>query len=321
MAETTLSRPGSGYQSFVIRVFVDDAQRLDHGEVLHVSSRSRLRFNEWAEAMTFMTTFSDSGEVGQIGFFESPLLFRQAVWAESLPATSSARVSVNGHAVSAAEASLPATVRATVVRPSSRKTWQAVTKRLLDLFVSTTALLFLLIPVAFIALAIKLDSPGPVIHRQRRVGKDGEPFTMYKFRSMVDDAEDFMPALANQNESTLPIFKMRDDPRKTRVGAVLRRLSLDELPQLYNVFKGDLSLVGPRPPLASEIAVYSPEHWQRLSVPQGMTGLWQVSGRSLLKFDEMLELDLAYIANWSLWLDLRLLVKTIPAVLSGRGAF
>jgi lipopolysaccharide/colanic/teichoic acid biosynthesis glycosyltransferase len=144
---------------------------------------------------------------------------------------------------------------------------------------------------------------------------------MFKFRSMVDDADDFMPALLDRNESTFPLFKIFEDPRRTRVGRLLRRWSIDELPQLFNVLKGDLSLVGPRPPLESELAGYRPEHWQRLRMPQGMTGLWQVSGRSLLTFDQMLALDMDYIDNWSVWLDLMVLARTVPAVLSGRGAY
>lgn len=315
MAETTISRP-PGYQSFVIRVFVEDGQRLAHGEVLHVSSRSRLRFNEWSEAMSFMTTFSDSMEEAVVSFSEVPALFRKPALAGS-GVVSAPRADRNSHQ---AEAAPPRTIPHVAPRPSEQRL-QVAAKRGLDVMVSALALLILLAPMLLIGLAINLDSRGPVIYRQRRVGKDGRPFTMYKFRSMVADADDLMPALAEQNENTLPIFKIRDDPRKTRVGHVLRRLSLDELPQVVNVLKGDLSLVGPRPPLEREIAAYRPAHWQRLSVPQGMTGLWQVSGRSLLNFDEMLELDLEYIESWTLWRDLVLLAKTVPAVLSGRGAF
>jgi lipopolysaccharide/colanic/teichoic acid biosynthesis glycosyltransferase len=130
-----------------------------------------------------------------------------------------------------------------------------------------------------------------------------------------------MQEVAELNEQTGPIFKIRDDPRKTAVGRFLRRFSLDEVPQLINVFRGDISLVGPRPPMAAEVLAYEASHWERLSVPQGMTGLWQVSGRSLLKFDEMLLLDVFYARNWSFLMDLRILLRTIPVVLSGRGAF
>jgi len=320
VVETVISGPGSGYQSFVIRVFVDDARQFNHGEVLHVSSRSRLRFNEWSEAMDFMTTFSDSGETALHGFSEVPYFLRQPSFAES-GAAPSAPGRANGHPMRAQVTARTQEAARIAARPEREKRVQAAMKRGLDVTVSSVALLFLLIPMLIIAMAIKLDSPGPVIYRQPRVGRGGRPFTMYKFRSMVADADDLMPALAEMNENTLPIFKIRRDPRKTRVGRLLRRLSIDELPQIFNVLKGDLSLVGPRPPLEREIAAYEPRHWRRLSVPQGMTGLWQVSGRSLLNFDEMLDLDLAYIERWTIWLDLVLLMKTVPAVLSGRGAF
>lgn len=316
MAETSLSGPASGYQSFVVKVFVDDTQRLDHGEILHVSSRSRLRFNEWAEAMSFMTTFSDCGDAA-VALVEGNLSYPH----RALAALTSEQGQVRGHRSYAPDATLPLEAPRLGPRPASQKRLQIAAKRGMDVLVSSVALLILLIPMLLIALAIKLDSRGPVIHRQRRVGKDARPFTMYKFRSMVADADDLMPALAASNENMLPIFKIRDDPRKTRVGRFLRRLSLDELPQIINVLKGDLSLVGPRPPLEREVAAYRPAHWRRLSVPQGMTGLWQVSGRSLLNFDQMLELDLAYMEGWTIWRDFTLLAKTIPAVLSGRGAF
>jgi lipopolysaccharide/colanic/teichoic acid biosynthesis glycosyltransferase len=169
--------------------------------------------------------------------------------------------------------------------------------------------------------AIKLDSPGPMFYRQQRVGKDGRRFGMVKFRSMRQDAERLLDELRAQNEATGPLFKMRRDPRVTGVGRVLRRWSLDELPQLFNVLKGEMSLIGPRPPLPSEVEQY--EDWQhgRLRLVPGMTGLWQVSGRSEVPFHDMVRLDLHYIRNWSLGLDLEILLRTIPAVLTNRGAF
>jgi exopolysaccharide biosynthesis polyprenyl glycosylphosphotransferase len=172
-----------------------------------------------------------------------------------------------------------------------------------------------------IAIAIKLDSPGPVFYRQERVGKDGARFGMLKFRSMRQDADRLLEALRQKNEATGPLFKMRDDPRVTRVGRILRRLSLDELPQLFNVLRGEMSLVGPRPPIPSEVAEY--EEWQfgRLRAVPGITGLWQVSGRSDVPFHDMVRLDLHYIRNWSLALDLAILLRTIPAVLTSRGAY
>lgn len=172
-----------------------------------------------------------------------------------------------------------------------------------------------------IALAIRLDSPGPVIFRQTRIGRGGRPFSMYKFRSMYEGAEEQQMLLADLNEADGPIFKIKDDPRLTRVGRILRRTSLDELPQLINVLRGEMSLVGPRPPLPAEVAQYKEWHKRRLEVPPGMTGLWQVSGRSRLSFDEMVLLDIYYIENWSLWMDFKILVRTVPKVLFGEGAY
>ena len=182
------------------------------------------------------------------------------------------------------------------------------------------------LPITFImagliALAIKHDSPGPVYYHARRMGKNGKPFTMLKFRSMHVGAEEEQEALRSRNEADGPLFKIRDDPRSTRVGRIIRRASLDELPQFVNILRGQMSLVGPRPPLASEVAKY--EGWQRkrLVVKPGLTGLWQVSGRSDLSFDEMCLLDIYYIENWSLWMDVRILLRTVPQFLLGKGAY
>ena len=175
--------------------------------------------------------------------------------------------------------------------------------------------------IALIALAIRLDSPGPAVFRQTRVGAGRKTFECYKFRSMREGAEEEMEQLRELNEADGPIFKIRDDPRLTRVGRFLRHTSLDELPQLWNVLRGEMSLVGPRPPLPVEVTRYMEWHKRRLEVRPGMTGLWQVSGRSHLSFDEMVLLDVYYIENWSLWLDLKILLRTIPAVLSGGGAY
>jgi len=172
-----------------------------------------------------------------------------------------------------------------------------------------------------IMLAIKLESPGPVLFWQERVGWRGKPFKMVKFRSMVVDAESQKERLKQMNEASGPIFKIKNDPRLTKVGRIIRRLSLDELPQLYNVFIGEMSLIGPRPPLAEEVAQYQPWHMQRLEVKGGITGLWQVSGRSDLTFDEQCLLDIYYIENRSLALDLRLIIQTIPYTLFGKGAY
>ncbi len=195
-------------------------------------------------------------------------------------------------------------------------------KRILDLTLVVLLAVPALVIGAVIAAAIKLGGGGgPVFYVAERVGRDGKPFQMVKFRSMVVDAESQKSALAQLNEADGPIFKIKDDPRLTRVGRLIRRLSLDELPQLLNVLKGEMSLVGPRPPLKEEVERYQPWHRQRLSVLGGITGLWQVSGRSDLTFDEQCLLDIYYIENWSLALDLRIIFQTIPFALFGRGAY
>ncbi len=197
---------------------------------------------------------------------------------------------------------------------------QAMAKRAIDV-VGATMLLVLLAPLlALIALAVRMGSPGPALYVQRRVGRDGTPFDLLKFRSMVDGAHAQRSALVGSNETDGPTFKMTGDPRVTRIGRVLRRCSLDELPQLINVVQGSMSLVGPRPPLPEEVAAYTPHQWQRLLVQPGLTCIWQVSGRSDICFDRWIEMDLDYIANWSLAKDLQILCRTLPAVVSGRGA-
>jgi exopolysaccharide biosynthesis polyprenyl glycosylphosphotransferase len=203
----------------------------------------------------------------------------------------------------------------------SLKGWNLVLKRAIDL-----ALILLVAPVVIplaglIALAIKLDSPGPAIFKQRRIGKNGREFTAYKFRTMIADAEQRKAELAPLNESDGPIFKIRDDPRITRLGRLLRRSSLDEIPQFWNVLKGEMSLVGPRPPTPDEVAQYEEWHERRLEVNPGLTGLWQVLGRSDTSFDEMVRLDIYYAENWSPGMDIRIMLETIPAVLSGKGAY
>jgi exopolysaccharide biosynthesis polyprenyl glycosylphosphotransferase len=187
--------------------------------------------------------------------------------------------------------------------------------------VLAAVLLVLLSPVfAGIAIAIKLTSRGPVLFRQTRCGLHGRPFTFLKFRSMRVDAEQLKPSLAPFNEMDGPAFKMTNDPRLTSIGGWLRRTSLDELPQLWNILVGDMSFVGPRPSVIEEVRQYEPWQRRRLSMKPGLTCLWQVSGRSELTFDEWMRLDLEYIDNWSLWLDLKIALLTIPAVLLGRGA-
>jgi exopolysaccharide biosynthesis polyprenyl glycosylphosphotransferase len=194
-------------------------------------------------------------------------------------------------------------------------------RRLLDLALACLMLLvvgpLLMLPAAIL---IKLTSRGPVLFKQKRCGLNGRQFVMYKFRSMVDNAEQLRVELESLNEMDGPVFKSSRDPRITGIGKILRRFSIDELPQLFNVLRGDMSLVGPRPPLPGEVARY--ERWQRrrLSMKPGITCLWQVSGRNEVSFEDWMKLDLDYIDNWSLLLDLKILLKTIPVVLLGRGA-
>ncbi len=198
------------------------------------------------------------------------------------------------------------------------------TKRAFDLAVTTVMLALLALPMLVIATLIKATSSGPVLFRQERVGLGGETFRMLKFRSMREDAEQLLPDLVSAEdrvENGGVLFKMRDDPRVTRVGKVLRRLSLDELPQLLNVFGGTMSLVGPRPPLAREVSLYDQHVHRRFLVTPGITGLWQVSGRSDLSWEDSVRLDLFYVENWSLTGDLIILWRTARAVLRGAGAY
>lgn len=194
-------------------------------------------------------------------------------------------------------------------------------KRLFDITISSLTL-FLVWPfMALTAFAIKLDSPGPIIFRQERVGKWGKKFYCLKFRSMYEDAEERKVELMAMNEADEIVFKIKDDPRITRVGKIIRKLSIDELPQLINVIKGDMSIVGPRPPLPSEVVNYEFEHFNRLHAVPGITGLQQVSGRSTLEFRRWVELDVQYIREQSLWKDIKIMLKTIPVVIIGRGAY
>lgn len=195
-------------------------------------------------------------------------------------------------------------------------------KRGLDMVIAAVILAVTSIPMLIIALLIKVDSEGPVLFRQTRVGKDGKRFTILKFRCMVVGADDQRAALLAENaDLDFRLFKMRNDPRLTRTGKLLRRLSLDELPQFIQVVRGEMSIVGPRPQLVEEVAGYEEWHKQRLLVTPGMTGLWQINGRSQLNFDDMVRLDLYYAEHWSPWLDFKIILRTAPAVLAGRGAY
>jgi len=209
-----------------------------------------------------------------------------------------------------------------VFRTTPEGSWQSVLKQLLDL-VGALLLLIISLPVLLIVgLVIKLTSPGPVLFRQQRSGLNGQPFTIYKFRTMVTNAEQLQHELAAMNEMSGPVFKVSNDPRVTRIGTFLRKFSLDEFPQLFNVLRGEMSLVGPRPLPVNEVKQFNDlAHRRRLSVKPGLTCLWQISGRNdVSDFRDWVRLDLEYIDNWSFWLDLKILWRTVPVVLTGAGA-
>ena len=212
-------------------------------------------------------------------------------------------------------------VMALAVKPVRLTGAQAALKRTFDLLLSSLALIVASPALALIALAIKVGSRGPVFFRQLRAGRDRKPFEVLKFRTMVPGAETMIDSLREYNEVDGPIFKIREDPRVTRVGKWLRRFSLDEVPQLVNVIKGEMSLVGPRPLPVEEVVDFEDWHQGRFEVPPGITGLWQVNGRSDVSFDELIRLDLFYIENWSLAFDLFIVLKTIPALVSRKGAY
>lgn len=204
--------------------------------------------------------------------------------------------------------------------PVQRNDLELALKRIIDIIVSSIGLVLLAPLFVIIAVLIKLESPGPVFYRWKILGLNKRPLTSYKFRTMAQDADKLKEALMDKNEMTGAVFKMKDDPRITRVGRWLRKYSLDELPQLWSVFKGDLSLVGPRPPLQTEMEKFEGWHRRKLSVKPGITCLWQINGRNTITdFDEWMRLDLKYIDNWSFWLDLKILFKTISAVFKGTG--
>ena len=194
-------------------------------------------------------------------------------------------------------------------------------KRALDVVGSFGALLVLMPVVALLALIVKLTSHGPVLYRSTRIGKGGQPFTFYKLRSMVKDAELKRQHISHMNEADGPVFKIARDPRITGIGRFMRSTSLDEVPQFWNVLKGDMSLVGPRPPIPQEVAQYEPWQLRRLDVHPGLTCLWQISGRSRIGFQEWMRLDLEYIKHQSFMMDIKILLRTIPAVLSREGAY
>ncbi|PSN16670.1 sugar transferase [filamentous cyanobacterium CCT1] len=203
-----------------------------------------------------------------------------------------------------------------IIHPSAK----CLIKRSIDILGALAGLVILSLIVVPVALAIKLDSPGPIFYAQKRYGLQGRPFTIWKFRSMVQNADLLKQTVSNQAQGL--IFKNENDPRITRVGRLLRKTSLDEFPQFWNVLKGDMSLVGTRPPTEDEVSRYSPHHWRRLEVKPGMTGQWQISGRSAIKdFEEIVHLDLQYQDVWSPLYDLQVIVKTITVLFDRRGAY
>jgi len=214
----------------------------------------------------------------------------------------------------------PEAVRVLIRSPRWRSPSRLALKRAMDM-VASAVMLVLLSPVLLVlGVLVKVTSPGPVFYRWRVVGKDGRRFLGYKFRSMMTDADDLKPTLLEQNEMLGPVFKLSHDPRVTPLGKWMRRYSLDELPQFYSVLKGDMSLVGPRPPLVTEYAEFTDYQKQKLAVKPGITCLWQVSGRNrVVDFDQWVALDLEYIRNWSLLLDLKILLKTVREVVVGSG--
>jgi len=207
------------------------------------------------------------------------------------------------------------------VREIKLQGMNAMTKRLMDIFVSLFVLSILSPILLLVIVLIKLESRGPVLFSQTRMGKDGKTFKLYKFRSMISGAESMFESVVAQKGGDIIRFKAKDDPRITLFGKILRKFSIDEIPQLINVLAGHMSLVGPRPPVPIEVERYTPWHKKRLRVRPGLTGLWQVSGRSELPFEDMVRLDIYYIENWSLWMDVRIILRTIPTVLFGTGAY
>ena len=199
--------------------------------------------------------------------------------------------------------------------------WQRAVKRLMDVALGGVTLAVMALPMAGIALLVKLDSSGPVFYRQTRVGQDGRPFRIFKLRTMVDHAEEMLPQLVDLEALSQPAFKLRSDPRVTRVGRILRRWSLDEVPQLLNVLAGEMSLVGPRPEQVEVVALYTDDQRRRLAVKPGLTGPMQVNGRGDLPFEERLRMELDYIERYGLRHDLGILLRTLPAVMRGDGAY
>jgi exopolysaccharide biosynthesis polyprenyl glycosylphosphotransferase len=232
-------------------------------------------------------------------------------------------LTINTFSLGVEEARLEDFSRYHVLRFSPRmfSDWDFVMKRTLDILGGLVGCIGCLLVGLFVAPAIYLEDPGPVIFKQKRVGRNGRHFTMYKFRSMYQDAEERKKELMDQNEMDGLMFKIKDDPRITKVGRFIRKTSLDEFPQFFNVLKGDMSLVGTRPPTVGEFEMYENHHKRRLSLKPGITGLWQVSGRSdITNFEDVVKLDLEYIDRWSFLFDLQILFRTVAVVFEAKGS-
>jgi len=239
--------------------------------------------------------------------------------AEQAGKTSKIMLNINEHHHSSCDFTRLADFPLVVLHPVTLDPDQILIKRLIDIAGALVGLLLNALLFPFVSLAIKLDSPGPIFFSQQRVGENGRLFSLYKYRTMCVDAEEKKKELADQNELNGAVFKITDDPRVTRVGRILRKLSLDELPQFWNVLKGEMSLVGTRPPTPGEVVEYRLWHYRRLSVKPGLTGMWQVSGRNLITdFDQIVALDTKYIDQWSLWLDFKIILKTVIVLGSGK---
>ncbi len=219
----------------------------------------------------------------------------------------------------AQERILAATHVNSAVRLQAIPVLQLMVKRIIDVLASAFALVVLAPVVAVVTVAIKLDSEGPIFYHSTRVGEKGRTFTCHKFRTMVIDAEQRKKALAHLNERDGVLFKISNDPRITRIGRLLRKFSIDEIPQFWNVLKGDMSLVGPRPPVPREVDQYQLEQLRRLDVVPGITGLWQVEARQSPSFEDYINFDLEYVENWSIWLDFKIILRTVLVVLAGTG--
>lgn len=216
---------------------------------------------------------------------------------------------------------IPATGQGKKITPNNKKGY-LFTKRFIDIVGAAIGLLLLLVVFLLVGLLIKLEDPkGAIFFSQKRVGKNGKEFNMYKFRSMVSNAEEKLAEILQYNETTGAMFKMKNDPRVTKIGRLIRKTSIDELPQLINVLRGEMSLVGPRPPLVREVIEYTSYQMQRLSVTPGCTGLWQVSGRSNIGFEEMVELDLRYIQHRSLGVDIKIVLQTVLMLFGSKDAY